>query len=87
VINGWSTIIVQKKSNANIYMKIFIFKKYLIFRTVSVEEGELKAKELDVMFIETSARVGFNIKGLFRKVASSLPDVDTIHPLAKSDCS
>jgi len=54
-------------------------------RTVSVEEGELKAKELDVMFIETSARVGFNIKGLFRKVASSLPDVDTIHPLAKSD--
>merc|ERR1711972_657344 len=40
-------------------------------RTVTIEEGEAKAKELDVMFIETSAKVGFNIKGLFRKVASA----------------
>ena len=28
------------------------------------------------MFIETSAKAGFNIKGLFRKVASSLPDFE-----------
>mmetsp|Transcript_20305 Transcript_20305/g.77744 ORF Transcript_20305/g.77744 Transcript_20305/m.77744 type:complete len:211 (+) Transcript_20305:55-687(+) len=45
-------------------------------RTVSVEEGEAKAKEFDVMFIETSAKAGFNIKALFRKVASSLPGME-----------
>jgi Ras-related protein Rab-6A len=28
------------------------------------------------MFIETSATAGFNIKALFRKVASALPGVD-----------
>lgn len=29
---------------------------------MSTEEGEKKAKELDVMFIETSAKAGYNIK-------------------------
>lgn len=42
-------------------------------RQVSVEEGEEKAKESDIMFIETSAKAGFNIKSLFRKVAIALP--------------
>lgn len=45
-------------------------------RQVSVEEGEAKAKEYDIMFIETSAKAGFNIKSLFRKVASALPGID-----------
>lgn len=45
-------------------------------RQVSVEEGEAKAKEYDIMFIETSAKAGFNIKALFRKVASALPGID-----------
>ena len=31
-------------------------------RQVSIEEGEAKARELNVMFIETSAKAGFNIK-------------------------
>jgi hypothetical protein len=40
---------------------------YLIFfvrvcRQVSIEDGEAKARELNVMFIETSAKAGFNIK-------------------------
>ena len=34
----------------------------LFFRQVSIEEGEAKARELNVMFIETSAKAGFNIK-------------------------
>lgn len=42
-------------------------------RQVSVEEGEAKAREYAIMFIETSAKAGFNIKALFRKVASALP--------------
>ena len=32
------------------------------FRQVSTEEGERKAKELNVMFIETSAKAGYNVK-------------------------
>lgn len=31
-------------------------------RQVSTEEGERKAKELNVMFIETSAKAGYNVK-------------------------
>ena len=31
-------------------------------RQVSIEEGDKKARELNVMFIETSAKAGFNIK-------------------------
>merc|ERR1719197_31475 len=42
-------------------------------RQVSIEEGEAKAREYNIMFIETSAKAGFNIKALFRKVASALP--------------
>eukprot|EP01061_Rhynchopus_euleeides_P027326 TRINITY_DN44474_c0_g1_i1.p1 TRINITY_DN44474_c0_g1~~TRINITY_DN44474_c0_g1_i1.p1 ORF type:complete len:247 (+),score=81.39 TRINITY_DN44474_c0_g1_i1:48-743(+) len=42
-------------------------------RVIPLEEGEAKAKELNVMFIETSAKTGYNIKTLFRKVANSLP--------------
>lgn len=29
---------------------------------MSTEEGEKKAKELNVMFIETSAKAGYNVK-------------------------
>lgn len=37
----------------------------VLLRQVSTEEGESKAKELNVMFIETSAKAGFNIKVRF----------------------
>jgi Ras-related protein Rab-6A len=40
---------------------------------VSTEEGEKKAKELGVMFIETSAKAGYNVKTLFKKIAQALP--------------
>lgn len=39
---------------------VFIFSD--IFRQVTTEEGERKAKELNVMFIETSAKSGYNVK-------------------------
>jgi len=42
-------------------------------RQVSTEEGEERAKELGVQFIETSAKVGHNIKSLFRQLAAALP--------------
>lgn len=45
-------------------------------RQVSVEEGEAKAKEHGIMFIETSAKAGFNVKALFRKIAAALPGME-----------
>lgn len=46
-------------------------------RQVSMEEGERKAKDLNVMFIETSAKTGYNVKQLFRRVAAALPGMDS----------
>lgn len=46
-------------------------------RQVSVEEGEDKANKEGIMFIESSAKAGFNIKALFRKLATALPGVET----------
>lgn len=45
-------------------------------RQVSLEEGDSKARELSVNFIETSAKAGFNIKALFRKIAAALPGME-----------
>lgn len=45
-------------------------------RQVSTEEGERKARELNVMFIETSAKAGYNVKQLFRRVAAALPGME-----------
>jgi Ras-related protein Rab-6A len=46
-------------------------------REVSADEGEAKALLLGAMFIETSAKAGFNVKALFRKVAQALASVDS----------
>ncbi|CAH7665918.1 GTP-binding protein ryh1 [Phakopsora pachyrhizi] len=42
-------------------------------RQVSIEEAERRSKELNVMFIETSAKAGHNVKTLFKKIAEALP--------------
>eukprot|EP00877_Chromochloris_zofingiensis_P004891 jgi/Chrzof1/14402/Cz09g01070.t1 len=47
-------------------------------RQVSIEEGDTKARELNVNFIETSAKAGFNIKALFRKIAAALPGMESV---------
>ncbi|OIW10869.1 hypothetical protein TanjilG_27815 [Lupinus angustifolius] len=54
-------------------------------RQVSIEEGEAKAHELNVMFIETSAKAGFNIKALFRKIAAALPGMETLSSAKQED--
>lgn len=33
----------------------------LLCRQVTVDEGEKKAKEYNIMFIETSAKAGYNV--------------------------
>lgn len=42
-------------------------------RQVSTEEGEEKATKDDLLFMECSAKAGYNVKSLFRKLATSLP--------------
>uniref|UniRef100_A0A803NHT5 Uncharacterized protein n=1 Tax=Cannabis sativa TaxID=3483 RepID=A0A803NHT5_CANSA len=54
-------------------------------RQVSIEEGEAKSSELNVMFIETSAKAGFNIKALFRKIAAALPGMETLSSTKQED--
>ncbi|XP_010472219.1 PREDICTED: ras-related protein RABH1d [Camelina sativa] len=46
-------------------------------RQVSIEEGDSKGREYGVIFIETSAKAGFNIKPLFRKIAAALPGMES----------
>lgn len=45
-------------------------------RQVSTEDGEKKAKDFNVLFIETSAKAGYNVKALFKKIAQALPGMD-----------
>ncbi|KAM8834499.1 ras-related protein Rab-6A isoform X1 [Synchiropus splendidus] len=45
-------------------------------RQITTEEGEQRAKEMNVLFIETSAKTGYNVKQLFRRVAAALPGMD-----------
>eukprot|EP00568_Trieres_chinensis_P000389 CAMPEP_0183309010 /NCGR_PEP_ID=MMETSP0160_2-20130417/23449_1 /TAXON_ID=2839 ORGANISM="Odontella Sinensis, Strain Grunow 1884" /NCGR_SAMPLE_ID=MMETSP0160_2 /ASSEMBLY_ACC=CAM_ASM_000250 /LENGTH=243 /DNA_ID=CAMNT_0025472943 /DNA_START=186 /DNA_END=917 /DNA_ORIENTATION=- len=42
-------------------------------RQISTEEGEERAKKDGLLFMECSAKAGYNIKSLFRKLATSLP--------------
>ena len=45
-------------------------------RQVTPEQGEEEAKKNSLMFIETSAKVGHNVKGLFRMIAQALPGME-----------
>ncbi len=54
-------------------------------RQVSIEEGDAKARELNVIFIETSAKAGFNIKALFRKIAAALPGLESLSANKQED--
>jgi len=42
-------------------------------RQVSTEEGEERARKDSLMFMECSAKAGYNVKSLFRKLATALP--------------
>ncbi|XP_029185750.2 ras-related protein Rab-6A isoform X1 [Acropora muricata] len=54
-------------------------------RQVTTEEGQRKANELNVMFIETSAKAGYNVKQLFRKVAAALPGMESTSEKTNKD--
>ncbi|XP_077448397.1 ras-related protein Rab-6A isoform X3 [Stigmatopora argus] len=54
-------------------------------RQITAEEGEQRAKEMNVLFIETSAKTGYNVKQLFRRVAAALPGMDTTQDKNRED--
>jgi len=43
-------------------------------REVSTEEGETKAHGMRALFMETSAKTGFNVKKMFTKMVNNLPN-------------
>ena len=47
-------------------------------REVSVAEGEALGVSEKTIFVETSAKAGFNVKALFRKIACALPGSDEV---------
>ncbi|TAQ85023.1 hypothetical protein B7494_g6658 [Chlorociboria aeruginascens] len=45
-------------------------------REVTTQQGEEEAKQNNLMFIETSAKVGHNVKPLFKRIAQALPGME-----------
>ena len=52
-------------------------------RQVTFEEASKFAEENGLIFIETSAKAGFNVKALFRKIAAALPGMEAPAPATK----
>jgi len=45
-------------------------------RQVTLEEATAKSTELNILFMETSAKAGHNVKSLFKKIAMTLPGME-----------
>ncbi|EGS22054.1 putative GTP-binding protein [Thermochaetoides thermophila DSM 1495] len=45
-------------------------------REVTTQQGEEEARRQDLMFIETSAKLGHNVKTLFKRIAQALPGME-----------
>jgi Ras-related protein Rab-6A len=45
-------------------------------REVTTQQGEEEAKRSGAIFVETSAKVGHNVKALFRRIAQALPGME-----------
>lgn len=48
----------------------------VFYRQVTLEEATAKSTQLNIMFMETSAKAGHNVKSLFKKIAMSLPGME-----------
>lgn len=60
---------------------------------MTLEEANQKAAQLEVMFMETSAKAGHNVKSLFKKIAMELVGMEKETEVAETqnastfDCS
>jgi Ras-related protein Rab-6A len=70
-------VLVGNKTDLNDkrYFSILCFE--VMRRQVTTEEGERRSKEYKIMFIETSAKAGHNVKTLFKRIAQALPGMES----------
>ena len=45
-------------------------------REVTTQQGEEEAKRAGAIFMETSAKLGHNVKALFKRIAQALPGME-----------
>ena len=76
VLVGNKTDLSDKRYDDHFIENIHANYLFFFYRQVSTEEGEKRAKEYNVLFIETSAKAGYNVKALFRKIAQALPGME-----------
>lgn len=55
-------------------------------RQVTTEQGEKMAKDMNIIFMETSAKVGYNVQLLFRRIAANLPGTNKVDTLFHFTC-
>lgn len=67
-VNKWIEDVRAERGNDVIIMLVGNKTDLQDKRQVSMEEGERKAGELGVMFIETSAKAGYNVKQVSTRV-------------------
>ena len=62
--NKWymNNMMWKYRVNGQLRCLFIIWICFVYFSQVSVEDGENQAKEYNVMFIETSAKAGYNVK-------------------------
>ncbi|MED6216331.1 Ras- protein RABH1e [Stylosanthes scabra] len=63
--NKWVEEVRQERGSDVIIILVGNKTDLVDKRQVSIEEGDAKSRDSGVMFIETSAKAGFNIKPLF----------------------
>eukprot|EP00118_Oscarella_pearsei_P025137 m.307594 g.307594 ORF g.307594 m.307594 type:complete len:207 (+) comp42495_c0_seq1:207-827(+) len=83
--NKWIDDVRTERGNDVIIMLVGNKTDLADKRQVSMDDGEKKAKDLNVMFIETSAKSGYNVKQLFRRVAAALPGMDNAPEKRRDD--
>lgn len=76
VLNKWLDDVRNERGQQAVIMIVGNKTDLADKREVSAEEGEEFATKEKTLFIECSAKAGFNIKALFKKVASVLPGVN-----------
>jgi len=74
--NKWIADVRSQRGN-DVIIVLVGNKTDLADRQVTTAELEARAAEQEIMFIETSAKEGFNIKLLFRRLATALPSLES----------
>lgn len=86
-VDHWVESVRNERGNDVIIMLVGNKTDIVEQRQVSSEEGESKASRSNAMFIETSAKAGFNVKALFRKLAQALGALESSGALASANSS